>query len=156
MNSGLIPIEMYAVHILGLIDYFETTRLSVQSDPNITLNRICVGVQNLFRTQESIRFTFPKEFEAMNNGEPQWKNSVTVVLDHLTETNCVSKRMLEHEATFSLTDLGRRFSQEYRINLTFDGVASMTSVDTLNLWDIPRELVSVQEYERYQNMKPKF
>ena len=64
--------------------------------------------------------------------------------------------MLEHEATFSLTDLGRRFSQEYRINLTFDGVASMTSVDTLNLWDIPRELVSVQEYERYQNMKPKF
>ena len=154
MNSGLIPIEMYSVHILGLIDYFETTRLSVQSDPNITKDRICTGVQNLFRTQESIRFTFPKEFETANDGEPRWKNSVTITLDHLTETHCITTDMSGYNQTFALSNLGRRFSREYRISLTFDGLASMTSVGTLDLWDIPRELVDIREYERYQDMKP--
>lgn len=156
MNSGLIPVEMYSVHVLGLVDYFETTRLSVQSDPNITLSRICIGVQNLFRTQESIRFMFPKEFATTTDGEPRWKTSVADVLNSLVETHCITRTMTGSEYTFTLSDVGRRFAREYRINLTFDGVASMTSTDTLSLWDIPQELVGMRAFESYQNLRPNF
>ena len=78
------------------------------------------------------------------------------VLTSLVETHCITKTMTGSEYTFALSDVGRRFAREYRINLTFDGVASMTSTDTLSLWDIPQELVGMRAFESYQNLRPNF
>jgi len=149
--------EIYALNILALFDYFETHRLSVQSDPNITKERIQAAVSNQFSLQPLVKFSYPDDFDILTNGNPKWNNHVSDAIDQLVEYECLIKDIIndepQREYQFHMTSKGRSVIIRYTVNSTFDGITNNATGNRTDPWDIPIELIGQHRYEQYQELR---
>ena len=152
-----MPMEIYALNILALFDYFETHRLSVQSDPNITKERIQTAVSNQLNLQPLVRFSYPNDFDILKNGKPRWSNRVSDAINLLVQVECLTRYKVSGPSDtvyrFHMTDKGRSVTLQYTVNSTFDGITNGGSNNETKPWDIPIELIGPRRYERYQKLR---
>ena len=152
-----MPIEIYALNILALFDYFETHRLSVQSDPNLTKERIQAAVSNQFNLQPLVRFTYPNDFDTLKNGKSRWANKVSDAINLLVQVGCLVRSRISDLSKpgyrFHMTEKGQSITLQYTVNSTFDGIINGGSNNIAKPWDIPIELLGQRRYERYQKLR---